>query len=381
MTNVTTVAHIIHRFDTGGLENGVVNIINALPEDNYRHVILTMQGFNPEFAKRIKTNNVEIFDLAKKEGNDFGVFLRCDRHLKQIKPDILHTRNTATIEMQLVGWWRRIPVRIHGEHGWDVNDMHGQNKKYQILRRIMSRFIHRYIALSKEAYEYLRDTIGIDTARISHICNGVDTIKFNPQVVQTADVPSDFLTTDDIVFGSVGRLADVKNHTFLLNAFATLVGKNSTIGKKLKLILVGDGGLKAKLEEQAQDIGIAKNVFFAGDRSDIPQWMSLMDVFILPSLAEGISNTILEAQASGLPVIATNVGGNPELIESRFQTTHIVDSNDEIALANAMQRYVDEPQLLKIDSEIVRQHCEQNFSITTMVNLYHRLYQANRLQE
>lgn len=370
------IVHVIYRFDTGGLENGVVNLINRLDSKIYKHTIVTLKGFSDVFCQRIKTDNVAFYDLEKQDGNDIKIFFKLRKLLKKLKPDILHTRNTATLENQLVGWWCRVPYRIHGEHGWDVNDMHGQNKKYQMLRRFMKTYIHRYVALSSEAFEYLRDTISVFDDHIHHICNGVDIDTFSPRKAPVSSLPDGFICENALTFGTVGRLAEVKNQPFLLDAFIELVKACPEEKQRLRLIIVGDGVLLQQMQATAERAQLQDNVWFAGNRSDVPELMNCMDVFVLPSLAEGISNTILEASASGLPVIATNVGGNPELIHEDLKESHLVDVNDVSALMLSMKQYVDAEDLLHTNSECVRKHCVENFSIDTMVSKYDQLYQA-----
>ncbi len=374
--SVIHVMHIIYRFDTGGLENGVVNLINRLDESHYRHTIVTLKGYSETFCQRIQTQNVQFFDLAKQDGNDFRIFFRLRSLIKQHEPDILHTRNTATIENQLVGWWCNVPFRIHGEHGWDVNDMHGQNKKYQMLRRFMRTYIDQYVALSTEAVEYLSETIHVLPERINHICNGVDVKKFKPKSRKYDMLPEGFADPFSLIFGTVGRLAEVKNQTYLLDAFIHLLKSRPNETEHLRLIIVGDGVLMEKLVSTAEQAQVQDKVWFAGNRSDVDALMNCMDVFVLPSLAEGISNTILEASATGLPVIATAVGGNPELIAKAMAKTHLVPTGEVEKLANAMGQYVNNPLLLEKNAQAVREHCVKNFSIDTMVNKYHQLYQA-----
>lgn len=377
------VMHVIHRFDTGGLENGVVNLINHLDESAYQHSIVTLKGFNQDFCARVKTSNTSFYDLEKKDGNDPKIFFRLRKLIKNLKPDILHTRNTATIENQLVGWWCSVPLRIHGEHGWDVNDMHGQNKKYQMLRKFMRTYIHQYIGLSSEAVDYLQNTISVSQECIHHICNGVDIKRFSPATdsvdkreLLNSSFPEGFLSKDALVFGTVGRLAEVKNQTFLLESFIKLVETHPAQSSQFRLVIIGDGILKQPMENRAEQAGISNQVWFAGNRNDISTLMQGMNVFVLPSLAEGISNTILEASASGLSVIATRVGGNPELIEPSLAATHLVGVNDVSALVEAMSQYVVNPELIAKNGKLVRQHCVRNFSIDTMVNKYHQLYQS-----
>lgn len=357
------IVHVVHRFDTGGLENGMVNLINRLDPAVYQHSIVTMKGFSETFAERITSGNVSFYDLKKSDGQDFGVFLRLNKLLKQLRPDVLHTRNTATLEMQLVGWWRRIPFRIHGEHGWDVNDMHGSNVRYQKLRRFMQRFIHQYVALSTEARDYLCDTIGIAPTRVNHICNGVDDKKFSP-----SDQP-----VVPFVVGCVGRLEQVKNHVLLAQAFVRVAKHAREKSLPVTLKLVGEGSCRSDVESVLAEGKVSDMADLLGNRSDVDQCMKSFSVFVLPSLAEGISNTILEAMASGLPVIATRVGGNAELVEDD-RSGALVEVADPEQMATAIIHYLESPDRMQQHGQYGRDLVERKFSIHAMTKSYDELY-------
>ena len=358
------IVHLVHRFDTGGLENGVVNLINTLGEHNYQHSIVTLKGYNPAFAARIKTNNVQFFDLAKKDGNDLGVFLRLNTLLKKLKADIVHSRNTATLELQLVAWWRRVKLRIHGEHGWDVNDMHGQNLTYRRLRRLLKPFIHQYVALSTEAKDYLLNIIRVKPSKLNHICNGVDISKFSPK--QTASAGPSF------IIGCVGRLEDVKNHILLAQAFIQ-VREQARDKVDIQLHLVGEGRCRSKVEGLLTENNCIASSWLAGNRGDVAELMTNFDVFVLPSLAEGISNTILEAMACGLPVIATDVGGNAELVEHE-KSGFVVEVSSATEMAQRILAYIDDPELKIRHGKQGRLLVEQKFSIEAMTKAYDSLY-------
>lgn len=372
------IAHLIWHFSTGGLENGVVNLINHLPAGQYRHSIITLSGHDPKFAARIATDNVQFYCLDKAPGHDWGTFSRLNQLLKHLKPDVLHSRNLATLELQTVGWWRKVPLRLHGEHGWDSADIGGSSKKNQLIRRLLQRFINHFICLSAESEQYLRSKIGIPAARLSRICNGVDVERFAKAAPVTLWPNSQSISP--VLFISVGRLATVKNHALLLRAFALLLQQAPQFSDTARLVLVGDGPCRAALEQQSQALGISDKVHFSGERQDISSVMQGADVFVLPSLAEGISNTLLEAMAAGTPVIATAVGGNPDLLPPTLRTTNLVPSDDAQALMQAMLRYLKQPQALKTDAELVKNHCHQHFSIDTMVNRYKRIYDITRTQ-
>ena len=150
------VAHIIYRLDVGGLENGLVNLINHIPAERFRHAIICLTGYS-EFRRRIRRSDVPVFALNKPAGNSPLTHFKLWRLLKQLRPDIVHTRNLAALEGTLPAALAGVPVRIHGEHGRDVGDLDGSNRKYQLWRRLFKPFVHQYIALSKDLERYLHE--------------------------------------------------------------------------------------------------------------------------------------------------------------------------------------------------------------------------------
>lgn len=376
------IVHYVWGFHTGGLENGVVNLINHLPAGSYRHSIICQKGYDPQFFARIQAPNVAIYDVAKKEGTDVALFWRLAKLLWQLKADIFHSRNLSTMEGQLVAALLQVPLRLHGEHGWDVGDLGGSNPKYQKLRRLLKGFVHQFVALSSEAELYLQQKIGVANQKIHRICNGVDLQKFAAQTqtgatTDTTALPWQF-TNANFVFGTVGRMAAVKNQQLLLDAFIELCRRYPEKADVLKLLLVGDGALRQSLEQQAIAANMQQAVIFAGNSSNVPLMLSQMDVFVLPSLAEGISNTLLEAMAAGLPVFASRVGGNPELVLPEHQHSHLFESNNVGELADCMALYIKNPERYQEDSVLVKKHCQNNFSLDSMVQKYHGLYQSVR---
>ena len=370
----THIVHVVYAFATGGLENGVVNIINRLSEEDYRHTIVCVTDHDDDFFARITSKNVDIVDLNKPAGNGVAWLYHCWKLLQKLKPDICHSRNLSALEAQLPAFLAGVPYRVHGEHGWDVNDLGGSNKKYQLLRKLYKPFIHQYVALSKEAVSYLSDKINVKKHNIHHICNGVDIDKFTPNKNRHL-LPDGFAGSDSLVFGTVGRLAEVKNQTLLVSAFLSLWQQQTQLQDKLRLVIIGDGILLPQLKDMVASAGAESAVWFAGRRDNVAQLMQQLDVFVLPSLAEGVSNTLLEAMASGLPYIATNVGGNVDLVLPEHAHSHIVNVGDEAQLVKAMSQYLNAPEQLVEDSALVREHCQKNFSLAVMVNNYHQLYQ------
>lgn len=366
MAEPIRVVHVLFHFGIGGLENGVVNLINGLDAARYRHWVVCLTDFDPDYVQRVRTRNVQLHALGKRPGNDPRTWWRMWRLLRAIRPHVLHTRNFAALEMQLLGVAARVPWRVHGEHGWDVQDLAGGVARYRRFRRALSPAVHRFIALSRDIEHYLVDKVGVAPAKVVQIYNGVDERRFQPAVKRAAAT---------IVFGTVGRMKAVKNQTLLCRAFVRLLEARPDLAPRLRLRLVGSGPLLAECTALVEAAGRGAQVDFTGDSDRVEEEMRALDVFVLPSLAEGISNTILEAMASGLPVIATRVGGNPELVADN-ETGLLVPSDDEAALATAMARYADEPELRCTHGTAGRAAIEQRFGLATMIAAYDRIYRA-----
>ncbi|MEM6579652.1 MAG: TIGR03088 family PEP-CTERM/XrtA system glycosyltransferase [Pseudomonadota bacterium] len=349
------VVHVIYSLGTGGLENGLVNIINRCPVDRYRHAIvcLTTAG---SFAERISVPGVEIIELHKRPGHDFGVFFKLWRQLRLLRPDIVHTRNLAALETQILGLLFKRCKRVHGEHGRDVHDLDGSNWKYRWLRRLLNPLLHRFIAVSDDLASWLIDDVCIPPKKVLRIYNGVDATRFSRDESKRDDaferssahhlkgVPERFFPEDGgVVVGTVGRLVEVKNQGSIIRALAHILRESPKRRDYLRCILVGNGPEYPKLAAEIARSELDDIVWLAGDRNDVPQILLQMDVFLLPSLGEGISNTVLEAMAVGLPVIATQVGGNPELVK-QDETGLLVPVADVPALAAAMVAMIDSPE-------------------------------------
>lgn len=367
------VVHVIYSLGTGGLENGLVNLINRSPSDRFRHAIvcLTTSG---DFAARLTAADVPIVSLNKRPGHDLGVYWRLWRCLMTLRPKILHTRNLAALEMHLVGMLVPGVRHVHGEHGRDIYDLDGSNRRYRRLRRWIAPLIDRFITVSRDLQDWLTGTVGVTTAKVQQIYNGVDHDVFHPRSAGRPDLaPTGFLGSAACVIGTVGRLAEVKDQTTLIRAMGRLLRQRPTLSDAIRLIIVGDGPLRMRLEQLADEQGIATITWFAGDRSDVPDLLRMMDVFVLPSLAEGVSNTVLEAMATGLPVVATRTGGNPELV-SVDSTGQLVPVADDRALADTLLELIDQPRKLLAMGQAARERILKQFNWRQTVEEYLAVY-------
>lgn len=372
---VSRIAHLIHRLDIGGLENGLVHLINNTPADRYDHAIICMTEYT-DFVKKIDRSDVPVFALHKREGQDPRAYLRLWRLLRRLRPQILHTRNLAALEGVLMGALAGVPCRIHGEHGRDVHDLRLDNRRYRRLRRILRPFVSHYVALSDELADYLRNQVGVPPHRLSRIHNGVDSGRYHPSRAGREALPvEEFAPPGSLVVGTVGRLEPVKDQITLTRAFVSLLRRVPEARARLRLVIVGDGSLRPGIEGLLRDAGAEDLAWLAGNRNDVPAILRGLDLFVLPSLAEGHSNGILEAMASGLPVVATQVGGNPELVVDGT-TGYLVPPADAEALASAIERYLDQPELGPRHGAAGRRRIEEGFSLERMVERYLSLYDS-----
>jgi sugar transferase (PEP-CTERM/EpsH1 system associated) len=365
------VAHVMLRFDVGGLENGIVNLINRMPAECYRHAVIALTEVT-EFRRRIGRNDVHFVGLDKPPGHTLWIYPQLYRLFRQLRPAVVHTRNLAALEAAVPAWAAGVPVRIHGEHGRDVGDFDGTSRKHQWIRRLYRPFVNQYVAVSRDLEHYLTG-LGVPSARVAQIYNGVDTQRFKPADgrVEIQGYPFD---RDGLwVIGSVGRMEIVKDQITLARAFIRALEMQPNFRDRLRLVIVGEGILRREVEALLGEAALMPLCWMPGERNDVDQIFSKLDCFLLPSRGEGISNTILEAMACALPVIATAVGGNVELIEPG-RTGELVPAGDFETMAHEILAYASNPGKAQAAGRAGRARVERFFSLDTMVERYRKLY-------
>ncbi len=373
MSQAPLVAHVIHHLVMGGLENGLVNLINRMPAKRYRHAIICMTRYS-DFRNRIESPNVEVFALNRKDGRDWAALARLFRLIRKLNPAIVHSRGMSGLDSMLPALLNGVSARIHGEHGRDIDDLDGNNRKGQWVRRLHRPLVSHYIALSKDLESYLEKKIGVPKRHVTQIYNGVDCQNFRPASSGRVPLPiSGFANDTSFIIGTVGRMQAVKDQANLTRAFILLTSMLPEKKDQLRLVMVGDGPLRSQCEKLLDCAGLRHLAWLPGARDDVVDFMRGMDLFVLPSLAEGISNTILEAMACGLPVIATQVGGNPELVEEGI-TGNLIPAANPNALAEAMVPYLLKSGLGANRGRAGRIRTESRFSIESMVDSYMLVY-------
>lgn len=366
------VVHVIHCLKMGGLENGLVNLINQLPKDRFRHAVVCIEDFS-EFRNRILDSNVAVYAMHRSAIGTVRLRLRLFELLRRLRPDIVHSRNLSGLDALLPARLAGIAT-LHSEHGFEVDNLNGKARKPTLLRCLHAPLVNRYVTVSQQLRALHIEEFGMRPSKVTHICNGVDTTRFWPPSSRRDDLlPAAFLAENSFVVGTVGRVQPIKDQATLLHAMAALVRRCPGLRPRLRLAVVGDGPLLGELRHLANSLGIEDLVWFAGARNDVAELLQALDLFVLPSLGEGISNTLLEAMATGLPTLATAVGGNVELLEAGV-CGDTFGPGDMHALAAAIERYAVNPAMCRAHGAAARQRVLRHFSLQTMVSAYQDLY-------
>ncbi|MFQ5560239.1 MAG: glycosyltransferase [Nitrospinota bacterium] len=357
------VAHLVHSLGTGGMENGVVNLLNNIDPKTFSPYLITLRS-GGELHERVDLTKVKIIELNKKSGNDFALPLKLYTLNKKHRFHIMHTHSWGTLcEGIIAAKLAGCTGIVHGEHGTIQ-----KKKGNRVIQRFFWNKAHQVLSVSKVHRTILADVIPYPIEKIKVIQNGVDVNKFSPSFNTSVFKKKFGLNEKNIVIGSVGRLEPVKNYPALIQAFSQIRRTNPYV----RLVFVGDGSRKAELKKLVSTIGIEPDVLFLGSQSEVQNCIRAMDIFVLPSESEGLSNTLLESMSCGISVVATKVGGNPELIDKSSGV--LVPPNNVDALVIALQDLIENPSKRQLLGKGARDRVTTMFSIQSMVKNYEDLY-------
>lgn len=360
---IPLVVHILYRFEVGGLQTLLAQCINRMPAQHYRHAVVCLAG-RTAFANLVHSPDVEFFTLDKQPGQSWSSHRALWTLLRRLRPAVVHTYNISTVEYCLTAWMAGVSLRIHAEHGRDSVEMDGKHRTYNLLRRLLSPVIDMFVPVSADLGVWLRHSVGVPAHKIRMIANGVDSVHFAPGPAKAPGT---------VWIGTIGRIDRIKNHAGLIDAFCILLARFPAPQFDLRLAIVGDGPLLHSLRERVAQESWADRVWFPGSRDDVADILRRFSVFVLPSLSEGTPVTIMEAMATGLPVVASAVGGVPQLVLDRH-TGLLVKPADARALASALASYITDPALRARHGDAGRLHVTTCFDVDAMVRNYDALY-------
>jgi sugar transferase (PEP-CTERM/EpsH1 system associated) len=354
--------HVVYTLRPGGMEYGVLKLVNGLAGGPIQSSICSTTPAGE--IKALVDPRVRLFELRRRPGSDLGFVRDLYRLFRRERPDIVHTHAWGTLLEGLVAArLARIPVVVHGEHG--TLQLRGYQKR---LQRFAWGRADRVLSVSSRLADRMARETGFPADRIHTIRNGVDLSRFGSRsrdaARRTVGIPPDAL-----VVGTVGRLVPVKDQRTLIEAAARL----RQSGVHLTVVIAGDGPLRSDLETAAQALGIADRVRLLGHFAEIETVLSSLDVFALPSVSEGLSNTILEAMASGIPVVATRVGGAEELVADE-ETGLLVPAGDAEAMAAAIGSLLADPARRSAMGRAARARAKTGFSLPSVLQRYEQMY-------
>ena len=366
------VVHVVQRLDPGGADVALPDLLRHMPPGRYRHAVLCLAD-GPD---TLRSHDVEVIRLGKRDGKDFGHYLRMFRVLRALNPDLVHTRNLCGLEGQLVAALAGVKLRVHGEHASEEPGAAIARLRYRLLRRMLRPLIGHFIAATTELAQWLVESVGAQPGRVSRIPNGVDSVQFHPRLAPAAAIgPGGFMTDDAFVIGSCGPMDADGNHELLVDAFLELLARPGCGARTPRLLVVGDGPARAHCLARLARAGQAHRAWLPGARPDLARLMRLMDVYVDPADGEGRGGAILQAMASGLPVVASDAGINAELIGAGFSGA-LVGPMDAASLAMAIGAYLRSPALAQRHGARARAQVLANHSLPAMARGYLAVYDA-----
>jgi sugar transferase (PEP-CTERM/EpsH1 system associated) len=338
----------------GGLERVVVNLVRGFRGTPYRMLVVCLEEGGP-FVAEIEKLGGEVMVLGKKPGLSWRSIRQLAKYFRQEQVTIVHTHNPSphfhgTLGAVLGG----VPIRVHTKHGRNYPHI----KKAVLLNHVLSWFTDVLVPVSDNVGDVARQIEKVNPRKVRRIWNGVDTDQYQSEVRPPKPV-----------VGTVARLSPEKDQQTMLAAFRVVADQLP----EARLMFVGDGPCQADLKATAEKLGLTPQVDFLGARMDVPALLPTMSLFTLSSLSEGISMTILEAMAAGRPIVATNVGGNREIVDPACGL--IVPGRDPQVLGNAYLELLRDPVQSAKMGRAARQRVIDHFSLQAMVREYASLYE------
>lgn len=365
------IVHVVENLDRGGLERTVVDLIASQRDAGHecRVICLFKLGL---LARELLASGVRVDACGKRPGLDLRALRRARALIRQSPDAVIHTHNAmAHYYAVLASLGLPVKCRINTRHGMGGRTRSGRQ---EWLYRQSLRGTDYAVAVCEAARQrFAADGMHPRRALLS-VPNGIRLERFRPadDVARQSLVAELGLPTGSRIIGTVGRLQPVKDHALLLRAFA----KVRVQVPEAALVIVGDGPLRAALEAQAEQAGLSDAVRFMGDRHDVPRLLTGMEVFALTSTSEGYSVALLEACASSLPIVATDVGGNREIVRHGING-RLVPSGDTAAIATALIALLRGGEQAAAMGRAGYAWAQAEASFRTMAERYHGLYDVS----
>ena len=358
--------HLITELNYGGAEQLLANTMQHVWSEQFRHIVVTLYDGDTPPADSIRRAGVPVVDLAMKRNGRLRGLWQFFRLLRQERPEIIHNWLIhAALLGRVMGRLLGVPVIVSARHSVNFGNS---------LRRWLNcwtiRLDDRTIAICDHMHQVEMAQTGAATDKIVTIYNGIPKISFPSRESARASLLGALqLPPEARLVGTVGRLHAAKGHADMVMAIPQIVAQQPLA----HFIWIGDGPERVALEAQVEQLEVAGHVHFLGDRNDVPELLAALALFVMPSRWEGLSIAIMEAMATGLPVVATAVGGTPELVVDG-ETGLLVPPQDADSLAQAIRQLLENPALARRMGEAGRQRVQNHFTIAEMVSQTEQLY-------
>jgi len=362
------VLHIITNLGIGGAERLVVSAARGLPRDRFESVICCLTDRGP-LAREVEADGVTVHCVNAYPGlSNPLAFTRLVSIIGSVQPTIVHTHLQApNLYGRLAACLVRVPIVIATEH----NVYTGKARRYIAVERMLARLTSALVAVSSEVQQFLGRQLRLPLARIQVIRNGVAAPQPTTEGVAALTARIGAVPTQ-LRLATIASLTSKKGHDVLLRALALLAGR----GLCVAAVFAGDGPERARLELIAAELKLRDSVHFLGAVSNPADVLAAADVFVLPSLVEGLPLALLEAMRAGKPIVATSVGGVPEAVTSGINGL-LVAPADDLALADAIATLAASPRQRAELGDQARATADRDFTeqryIGALVSLYDEL--------
>lgn len=360
------ICFIIGQLRRGGAEQQLYKLVKSLDKNKFEPIVICLRE-GDYWGKKIRDLDIELIEIPRTKNFEIRRLLILIKILKKKKPDIIHTfLFSANSYGRIAGLITRVPIMIASERS--IPDLGKDKSLLQILvDKLLSIFSHGIICNSKKAAMLLVHKYFYNKRKTHVVYNGIE-INGLPSSANCLKEKN-----SQKIVGSVGSCTIAKNQKLFLEMTKIVIEKYKE--KNIKFVLIGDGRLRNELENYTKKMGIEKWLVFTGERKDILNLLKSMDIFVMTSLYEGISNAIMEAMLMGLPVIATDVGGNSELV-IEGTTGHLCPLNDAQALAEKVLFLLRNKIYSKRLGENGRSRIINNFNIKIMKTKIEEIYSS-----
>ncbi len=349
------VLYITLNLGQGGAERVVINLAKALNRSKFKPTVCCLYD-KGSFAEEVEKENIKVVALNKKSKIEPSIIGKLVGIIRENDIHIVHTHLWGA------NFWGRVaakiaktPIIIATEHNEDI----WKSKFYFLLDKWLARWTDKVIAVSNSVKNFYVSKAGLDAKKIEVIHNGINVNKGKGNQFSISRLKKELgINGDESVLAVIGRLVPQKGHRYFLMALKELLAKY-----RIRGLIIGSGPLEQELREFSQNLGLEGNVIFTGFRQDVPNLLKTIDILVMPSLREGLPITALEAMAAGVPVVATKVGGTPEVIIDG-QTGTLVAPNNHTALKEGIRRLIDDSNLSSQIISNAKTRIKAEFNIT-----------------